>query len=85
MMLVYCARNCDTAVEIKVDDLGGVAGRIKCLECGGDANWGKFAPEIAGADCPCVDCKSTGYQLVHLSRQTLPQPGPAAGRQGSPP
>jgi hypothetical protein len=25
LMLVYCALNCDTAVEIDVEDLGGVA------------------------------------------------------------
>ena len=63
-MTVYCAENCDTAVERKVQLLDGVAGRIVCLECGGDGNWGKFAPEIVGADFRCVACKGTGYQLV---------------------
>ena len=66
MMLVYCARNCDTAVEVEIADLGCGPGRIRCLECGGDGNWGKFAPEIVGGDCPCVDCKGTGYQLVSI-------------------
>ena len=47
-MLVYCAWNGETAVECEVEDLGRGADRIKCLECGGDANWGKFAPEIVG-------------------------------------
>jgi hypothetical protein len=41
-MLVYCAWNGETAVECEVEDLGRGADRIKCLECGGDANWGKF-------------------------------------------
>jgi hypothetical protein len=65
-MVVYCGWTRDTAVDAIVQDLGCGAGRIKCLECGGDGNWGKFAPEIVGPDAPCVDCKGTGYQLVSI-------------------
>jgi hypothetical protein len=65
-MLVYCARNCDTAVEIDVEDLGCGAGRIKCLECGGDGNWGAFAPGIVPPEMKCPDCKGTGYLLVSV-------------------
>src|ERR1700716_2996880 len=32
--------------QCEVEDLGRGADRIKCLECGGDAKWGKVAPEI---------------------------------------
>lgn len=65
-MVVYCANNCNTEVEIDVADIGCGAGEIQCLECGGDGNWGKFAPEIVGPDCACVDCKGTGRQLVTI-------------------
>jgi hypothetical protein len=65
-MLVYSATDNETAVECEVTDLGCGAGRIKCLECGGDGNWGKFAPELVGADAPCLDCKGTGWQLVSV-------------------
>jgi hypothetical protein len=46
-MTVYGAHNCDTPAGMLVADLGGGAGRIKCYECGGDGNWGKFAPGMA--------------------------------------
>ncbi|WP_156436074.1 hypothetical protein [Bradyrhizobium pachyrhizi] len=49
-----------------VDVSSGIAGEIACLECGGDGNWGKFAPEIVGADYPCNDCKGTGRMWVSL-------------------
>jgi hypothetical protein len=65
-MSVYCAANCDTEVACDVEDIGCGAGIIKCLECGGDGNWGKFAPEIVGPDCPCVECKGTGYRLISI-------------------
>lgn len=47
-----------------VDISSGVAGQISCIECGGDGNWGKFAPEIVGADLDCVECKGTGRVWV---------------------
>lgn len=65
-LVVYCAHNGNTEVEEEVRDLGCGAGEIRCLECGGDGNWGKFAPEIVGPDCTCVDCKGTGRQLVSI-------------------
>jgi hypothetical protein len=38
----------------KVLILGGVAGSIACLECGGSGRWGYGPTE---AECgPCVDC-----------------------------
>jgi hypothetical protein len=43
MMQVYCAENCETMVEAAVEDLGAGAGRVRCLECGGDGDWSKFA------------------------------------------
>ncbi|WP_187435935.1 hypothetical protein [Bradyrhizobium hipponense] len=66
VMTVFCANNCDTPVEPEVVDLGAGAGQIRCLECGGDGNWGKFAPEIVGPNCKCIDCKGTGAQLVSI-------------------
>jgi hypothetical protein len=69
-MLIYCALNCDTPVEDDVVDLGAGAGEIHCLECGGDGNWGKFAPEIVGIDCKCLDCKGTGRLLVSVRTRT---------------
>jgi DnaJ-class molecular chaperone len=63
---VYCARNNETAVELDVEDLGCGAGRIKCPECGGDGNWGKFAPGMAPSEMKCPDCKGSGYQLVSI-------------------
>lgn len=65
-MTVYCGFLRETEVVTDVELLACGAGRIKCLECGGDGNWGKFAPEIVGPDCKCVDCKGTGYQLVSV-------------------
>lgn len=64
--VVYCAWNCNTEVDIEIVDLGCGAAEIRCLECGGDGNWGKFAPEIVGPDCACIDCKGTGRQLVSI-------------------
>jgi hypothetical protein len=65
-VIVYCALDNETTVECEVEDLGCGAGRIRCLECGGDGNWGKFAPEIVGPDFKCVDCKGTGWQFVSV-------------------
>ena len=65
-MLVCCAWNGETAVECEVEDLGRGAGRIKCLECGADGNWGKFAPEIVGPDFKCPAWKGTGWHLVSV-------------------
>jgi hypothetical protein len=64
LMMVYCALNCDTAVEIDVEDLGCGAGRITCLECGGDGKslWGEAMPGVE----MCIDCKGSGYQLVSV-------------------
>lgn len=64
-MVVYLAENCETAWEAEVSDLGAGAGRVICPECSGDGNWGKFAPEIVGPDCRCVDCKA-GFQMVSI-------------------
>lgn len=63
-MTVYAGFARETEVAIAVERLACGAGRIRCLECGGDGNWGKFAPEIVGPDAPCIDCKGTGWQLV---------------------
>lgn len=54
----------ETPVMCTVDISSGVAGQIACIECGGDGNWGKFAPEIVGADFQCVECKRTGRVWV---------------------
>lgn len=56
-MRVFCASNCDTNAAADVWDLGCGAGEMRCLECVGDGNWGKFAPEIVGPDCACVIAK----------------------------
>lgn len=56
----------ETIVMCSVDLSSGIAGQIDCIECGGDGNWGKFAPEIVGADCPCVECKGTGRVYVSI-------------------
>ncbi len=66
MMRIYCARNCNTAVERSVIDRGCGAGEIVCLECGGDGNWGKFAPEEVGPEFTCPDCKGKGRMLVSI-------------------
>ena len=63
-MTVYAAHNNDPPAEMLVADLGGGAGRIKCYECGGDENWGKFAPGMAPPDMKCPDCKGCGWLLV---------------------
>jgi DnaJ-class molecular chaperone len=65
-MLVYCAANCDTAVEVQVIDLGAGAGRVACLECSGDGEWSKFAPDIVPSRMKCPDCKGSGYQLASV-------------------
>jgi hypothetical protein len=56
----------ETAVMCAVDRSSEIAGQIICIECGGDGNWGKFAPEIVGADCDCVECKGTGRIWVSI-------------------
>lgn len=65
-MTVYGGENCDSVIETDVEIIDGVAGRIVCLECGGDGNWGKFAPEIVGPDYRCPVCEGTGRQLVSV-------------------
>jgi DnaJ-class molecular chaperone len=37
-----------------------------CYECGGDGNWGKFAPGMVPADTQCPDCKGSGWLLVSI-------------------
>jgi hypothetical protein len=66
LMLVYCAKNCETIVEAEVIDLGAGAGRVRCLECGGDGDWSKFAPDMMPAGMKCLDCKGSGYQFVSV-------------------
>lgn len=66
MMVVYCGFHRNTEVACEVEDLGVGAGRIVCLECGGDGDWTKFHPEPETGPHPCVDCKGTGYQLVSV-------------------
>lgn len=56
-------------IEVEVEDLSCGAGRIKCIECGGDGDWTKFHPEphlFEGRPLRCVQCKGTGYQLVSI-------------------
>lgn len=65
-MAVYCALDCNTEVAADIEDLGCGAGRIGCIECGGDGNWGKFAPDIVGREFECPVCKGTGHQLVSI-------------------
>lgn len=55
-----------TTVFQDVDTSAEVAGRTACIECGGNGNWGKFAPEIVGADFACVECKGTGIMWVSI-------------------
>jgi hypothetical protein len=64
MMLVCGAEYSETMVETEVTDLGAGAGRMRCLECGGDGNWGKF--ERAGLNFPGPNYKGAGYQLVSV-------------------
>jgi hypothetical protein len=64
-MLVYCAKNCETIVEAEIIDLGAGAGRIRCLECGGDRD-SRFAPDMMPPGMMCLDCKGSGYQLVSI-------------------
>jgi hypothetical protein len=66
LMLVYCAKNCETIVEAEIIDLGAGAGRIRCLECGGDGDWSRFAPDMMPPGMMCLDCKGGGYQLVSI-------------------
>jgi hypothetical protein len=66
LMLVYCAKNCETIVEAEIIDLGAGAGRIRCLECGGDGDWSRFAPDMMPPGMMCLDCKGSGYQLVSI-------------------
>lgn len=66
IMTIYCGFKRETEVNCDVTVLACGAGEIRCLECGGDGNWGKFAPEIVGIDAPCVDCKGTGRMLVSV-------------------
>lgn len=56
----------ETVVMCDVDVSHGIAGTTACIECGGDGNWGKFAPEIVGADFQCVECKGTGIMWVSI-------------------
>jgi hypothetical protein len=56
----------ETPVFCDVDTSAEIAGQIDCIECGGDGNWGKFAPEIVGVDFQCVECKGTGRVWVSL-------------------
>jgi hypothetical protein len=65
-MIAYLGFKRTTEIEVEPIDLGCGAGEVACFECGGDGNWGKFAPEIVGADCPCVECKGTGRVLVSI-------------------
>ena len=66
LMQVYCAKNCETIVEAEIIDLGAGAGRIRCLECGGDGDWSRFAPDMMPPGMICLDCKGSGYQLVSI-------------------
>lgn len=66
LMDVYRGQNGVTPVPRVVVDCGNGAGRIRCIECGGDGNWGKYAPEIVGKDCPCVECKGSGLTYVSI-------------------
>jgi 16S rRNA G1207 methylase RsmC len=47
--------NRETEVACDVADLGCGAGRIGR----GGQQWAKFAREIVGADCRCIDCEGT--------------------------
>lgn len=64
-MLVYTRAGAKPILQ-DVDRSSGVAGVTDCIECGGDGNWGKFAPEIVGPDFKCVTCKGTGKILVSI-------------------
>jgi len=46
-MTAYVGRNgASNPVPVEVERVGAGAGRVTCFECGGDGNWGKFAPEM---------------------------------------
>jgi hypothetical protein len=55
----------DTELRATSATWGAGASEIEYLECG-DGNWGKFAPEIVGADTQCLVCKETGQQLASM-------------------
>lgn len=65
-MTVYAGDDRNSELVRDVTDLNCGAGEIACIECGGDGNWGKFAPEIVGEDFACPVCKGTGRQLVSI-------------------
>lgn len=65
LMTVYCGSLRETEVVAGVEDLGGGAGRVACLECGGSGWWDFAAPEVPPR--PCVPCKGSGWELVSVA------------------
>jgi hypothetical protein len=63
-MLVYCALNCDTAIEADIEDLGCGAGRIPCPECRGTGK-SLWPVEMTSLD-DVHRCKGTRYELVSV-------------------
>ncbi|MDD3029846.1 MAG: hypothetical protein PHS57_06175 [Alphaproteobacteria bacterium] len=61
-VVVYCGFLRETEVETFAEVIGGIAGRIACLECGGSGVWdfGYDGPQV------CVSCKGTGKQYVSI-------------------
>jgi hypothetical protein len=66
LMTAFVAANCDTPMDAEVERLGVGAGKMRCPECEGDGNWGKFGLGGLPRDFPCPDCKGTGFILVSV-------------------
>jgi hypothetical protein len=65
-MIVYVGTLRDNPVACEVRHLDCGAGRITCLECGGDGDWTKYHPTPERGPFPCVVCKGTGFVLVSV-------------------
>ena len=65
-MVAYFGFKRETQVIVQVEDMGCGAGKITCVECGGDGDWTKFHPEPHLGPFPCVDCKGQGWILISI-------------------
>lgn len=68
-MVAYFGSKRETEVTVQVEDIGCGAGKITCVECGGDGDWTKFHPEsdtLPQRSIPCVDCKGQGWILIGI-------------------